>query len=94
MQAVTGPNSPQGAPATTYTYDAYARVRTVTDPDSYTLTFDYDKLDRLTRTTFPDATFTETVYNRLDSEKYRNQNECCNEIHDRTGGDELRALCR
>jgi RHS repeat-associated protein len=70
LQSVTGPLA--GA-TTSYTYDGYGRVRTVTDSDSYTLTYDYDALDRPTRTTYPDGTYEQTVYNRLDPEKRRDR---------------------
>jgi RHS repeat-associated protein len=70
LQSVTGPAT--GA-TTSYTYDGYSRVRTVTDSDSYTLTNDYDALDRQTKVTYPDGTYEETVYNRLDAEKRRDR---------------------
>jgi len=70
LQSVTGPAT--GA-THSYTYDAYARVRTETDPDSYTATYDYDALDRLTRITYPDGTYEQIVYNRLDSEMERDR---------------------
>ncbi len=73
LQAITGPSTAQGAPTTTYTYDAFGRARTMTDPDNYTLTYDYDALDRPTRVTYPDSTYEETVYNRLDVEKRRDR---------------------
>src|ERR1041385_9074820 len=49
------------------TYDAYGRVRTVTDSEGYTLTYDYDSLDRPTRVTYPDQTYEQTVYDKLDA---------------------------
>lgn len=70
LQGVTGPVA--GA-STTYTYDGYGRERTVTDVDSYTLTYDYDALDRTTKVTFPDGTYEQTVYNRLDAEQQRDR---------------------
>jgi RHS repeat-associated protein len=51
---------------TSFTYDGYGRVRTVTDSAGYTITTDYDSADRPTKVTFPDGTCAQTVYNRLD----------------------------
>jgi RHS repeat-associated protein len=70
LQSVTAPAT--GA-TTNFTYDGYGRTRTVTDQDSYTVTYDYDALDRVTRITYPDTTYEETVYNRLDAEKRRDR---------------------
>ena len=70
LQSVTGPLS--GA-TTSFTYDGYGRTRTVTDSDSYTLTYDYDALDRETKVTYPDGTYEQTVYNRLDPERQRDR---------------------
>jgi len=55
---VTGPVS---GSTTSYTYDAYGRVRTVTS-DGRTVTHDYDALDRPTRVSYPDGTYEETTY--------------------------------
>jgi YD repeat-containing protein len=60
---VTGPVS--GA-TTTYTYDDYGRVETVTDTDDYTVTKTYDALNRLIQRTFPDDTTETLTYERLD----------------------------
>jgi RHS repeat-associated protein len=57
---------PVAGATTTYTYDAYGRVRTVTDPDGYAITTDYDVFDRPTRRTYPDGTYDTTTYDRLD----------------------------
>jgi len=70
LQSITGPAT--GA-TTSYTYDGYGRTRTVTDSDSYTVTFDYDALDRQTKATYPDSTFEETVYERLDPVRTRDR---------------------
>lgn len=51
---------------TSFTYDGYGRVRTVTDSAAYTLTTDYDAADRPTKVTYPDGTYSQIVYNRLD----------------------------
>jgi len=58
---------------TDFTYDGYDRIRTVTDRDTYTVTYDYDNLDRLTKVTFPDGTYTQTSFNRLDAEWTRDR---------------------
>jgi RHS repeat-associated protein len=60
---VTGPVT--GA-VITYGFDAYGRLRTVTQPDGYSLTTDYDLFDRRTRVTYPDATYEEATYDKLD----------------------------
>jgi RHS repeat-associated protein len=70
LQSVTGPAP--GA-TTTYTYDGYGRVRTVTNSDNYTLTYDYDALDRTTKVTYPDGTYEQTVYNFLDAQDQRDR---------------------
>ena len=48
-------SGPATGATTTFTYDAYGRVRTVTDADGFTLTYDYDALDRVTKVTYPDS---------------------------------------
>ncbi|HXF45446.1 MAG TPA: RHS repeat domain-containing protein, partial [Burkholderiaceae bacterium] len=63
LLTVTGPVT--GA-TTTYAYDGYGRVRTITEPDGYAVTLDYDALDRVTKRTYPDTTFEELTYARLD----------------------------
>ncbi len=54
-------------------YDAFGRLRTVTDSDDYTVTADYDALDRLTKLTHPDASFEQFSYNRLDQVAWRDR---------------------
>ena len=73
LKKVTGPSTAQGAPTTTYTYDAFGRLRTTTDSEGYTVTQDYDALDRPTRTTYPDGTYEETIYERLDAVRHRDR---------------------
>ena len=63
LLTVTGPVS--GA-TTTFTYDAYGRVETVTAADGYTVRFDYDALNRVTQRTYPDDTTETFTYTRLD----------------------------
>jgi YD repeat-containing protein len=48
------------------TYDAFGRVRTVTQPDGYAVTTDYDGLNRVTKTAYPDGTFEQYTYQHLD----------------------------
>ncbi|HEX3718012.1 MAG TPA: RHS repeat-associated core domain-containing protein [Verrucomicrobiae bacterium] len=48
------------------TYDAYGRVRSLSDVSGYRMTYDYDNLNRLTRITFPDGTLAPFSYDRLD----------------------------
>jgi RHS repeat-associated protein len=50
------------ATASSYTYDAYDRVRTATDAGGYVLTYDYDAFDRVTKITYPDATHDDRDY--------------------------------
>lgn len=47
---------------TSFSYDSFNRVRTVTDSDAYTVTIDYDNLDRKTKVTYPDGTFEQFQY--------------------------------
>ncbi|MBS1996705.1 MAG: hypothetical protein JSS86_10355, partial [Cyanobacteria bacterium SZAS LIN-2] len=51
---------------TTFTYDGYGRVYTVTDSEGYTLTFSYDAANRPTQTLYPDGTTEQTIYSNLD----------------------------
>jgi YD repeat-containing protein len=70
LQSVSGPVT--GA-MTTYTYDSFGRVRTVTDPDGYTVTSDYDALDRVTQRTYPDGTVETFTYERLELVEQRDR---------------------
>lgn len=51
---------------TSFTYDSYGRVRTVTDSEGYTITTDYDDLDRPTLVTYPDGSTEQIAYDKLD----------------------------
>lgn len=53
-------------PSASFTYDAYARVRTYTDSEGWTATYDYDAADRVTLITFPDGTTRSYSYDKLD----------------------------
>lgn len=65
VATITGPVA--GA-TTSYTYDDFGRVRTVTNPDGYTLTYTYDALNRQIKVEYPDGTIEQTVYTNLDPE--------------------------
>jgi RHS repeat-associated protein len=60
---VTGPVT---GSTTTYTYDGYGRVRTVTDSQGYTTTTDYDAMNRPTQVTYHDGTTSQATYQYLD----------------------------
>jgi RHS repeat-associated protein len=62
LASVTSPPFNSVSAVTTFTYDSFKRVRTVTDSDNYTVTTDYDNLDRKIKVTYPDATFEEFKY--------------------------------
>jgi RHS repeat-associated protein len=62
-----------GGVTSTYGYDAYGRVRTLTNNDNDTTTYDYDAFDRMTRATYPDGSFEEHVYERLDLARRRDR---------------------
>ena len=53
-----------------YTYDSFARVRTYTDSEGWTVTYDYDAADRVTKVTYPDGSFESYTYDRLDLVSY------------------------
>jgi YD repeat-containing protein len=63
-------NNANSQTAATYTYDAFARVRTFTDSEGWTVTYDYDAADRVTQKTYPDGTSEVYGYNRLDLVSY------------------------
>jgi RHS repeat-associated protein len=52
-----------------FSYDSAGRVRSMTDPDGYTITNRYDNLDRITNVAFPDGTFVAFTYDKLDRVK-------------------------
>jgi RHS repeat-associated protein len=52
---------------TTFTYDGYGRLYTVTDSEGYTLAYNYDNADRITQTLYPDGTTEQVVYDKLDA---------------------------
>jgi RHS repeat-associated protein len=62
LASVTSPPFNSVSAVTTFTYDSFKRVRTVTDSDGYTVTTDYDNLDRKVKVTYPDTTFEQFHY--------------------------------
>jgi RHS repeat-associated protein len=62
LASVTSPPFNSVSAVTTFAYDSFNRVRTVTDSDNYTVTTDYDNLDRKIKVTYPDATFDQFQY--------------------------------
>jgi RHS repeat-associated protein len=62
LASVTSPPFNSVSAVTSFAYDSFKRVRTVTDPDNYTVTTDYDNLDRKTKVTYPDTTFEQFQY--------------------------------
>ncbi|MGM4986084.1 RHS repeat-associated core domain-containing protein [Rhizobium sp. 11_C7_N12_5] len=61
------------ATAASYTYDGFARVRTYTDSEGWTVTYDYDAADRVTKITYPDGTSQRYTYQRLDLVSYKDR---------------------
>lgn len=62
LASITSPPFNSVSAVTSFTYDSFKRVRTVTDTDNYTVTTDYDNLDRKTKVTYPDTTFEQFQY--------------------------------
>ena len=62
LASITSPPFNGNSAVTTFAYDSFNRVRTVTDSDGYAVTTDYDSLDRKTKITYPDATFEQFQY--------------------------------
>ena len=62
LASITSPSLNGLSAVTTFSYDSFKRVRTVTDSDSYTITTDYDAIDRKVKVTYPDATFDQFQY--------------------------------
>ena len=69
------------AATTTFSYDAFGRLASVTDSDSDTVSFAYDQigvdehatLDRLTRTNYPDGSMEWVVWDKLDVGEHHEQ---------------------
>jgi RHS repeat-associated protein len=62
LASVTSPPFNSLSAVTSFTYDSFKRVRTVTDSDGYTVTTDYDNLDRKITVTYPDTTYEQFQY--------------------------------
>ena len=62
LASITSPPFNGNSAVTTFAYDSFNRVRTVTDSDGYAVITDYDNLDRKTKVTYPDATFEQFQY--------------------------------
>jgi RHS repeat-associated protein len=62
LASITSPPFNSVSAATTFTYDSFKRVRTVTDSDNYTVTTDYDNIDRKIKVTYPDMTYEQFQY--------------------------------
>lgn len=70
LASITNANN---ATAASYTYDPFARVRTSTDSEGWTVTYDYDAADRLTKVTYLDGTKATYTYDRLDLSSYKDR---------------------
>ena len=66
LTQIDGP-LPGNSDITTFQYDGYNRLYSVTDSEGYTVVFSYDNMDRITQILYPDGTTEQTVYNRLDA---------------------------
>ncbi len=62
LASITSPPFNGNSAVTTFAYDSFNRVQTVTDSDGYAVTTDYDNLDRKTQVTYPDTTFEQFQY--------------------------------
>lgn len=62
LASITSPLFNGNSAVTTFTYDSFKRVRTVTDSDQYTITTDYDNIDRKTKVAYPDNTYEQFQY--------------------------------
>ena len=72
MQQIDGA-LPGNADVTTFDYDTYGNLASLTGPDGYNLTCTRDALDRIMRVTFPDGTYLETTYLALDPQTSRDR---------------------
>jgi RHS repeat-associated protein len=83
LQSTVGPIT---SASTSYTYDCYDRIQSVTDPNNYTVTLSYDNLDRPTQVLYPDGTADQIYYNRREIEwKKDRQNRWSHFLHDQLG---------
>jgi RHS repeat-associated protein len=70
LLSVTNAN---GKVQSSFTYDAFGRVATVSDSEGWTKRYDYDAADRPTRVTYPDGSSQTYRYDRLDLAVYTNR---------------------
>ncbi|NTF59471.1 peptidase C39 [Agrobacterium rhizogenes] len=70
LASVTNANN---ATAASYTYDGFARVRTYTDSEGWTVRYDYDAADRITKITYPDGTSARYIYQTLELVSYQDR---------------------
>jgi RHS repeat-associated protein len=59
--------------AASFTYDAFDRVGTYTDSESWTVALSYDNADRVTKITYPDGTTDTYTYDKLDLASYQDR---------------------
>ncbi|PYI90598.1 MAG: hypothetical protein DME97_16815 [Verrucomicrobia bacterium] len=62
LESITSPPFNGNSAVTTFRYDTFNRVQTVTDTDGYATITDYDNLDRKIKVTYPDTTFEQFQY--------------------------------
>jgi RHS repeat-associated protein len=70
LESVDGPGT---GDTSTFTYDGYGRLRTLTTPEGYSTTTDYDLFDRVTKVTYPDGSYDGYTYDRLDLSSVRDR---------------------
>jgi RHS repeat-associated protein len=58
---------------TSFTYDGFGRLHSITGLDSLTISKDYDGLNRPTLISYPDSTFEQIVYDRLDDVHHKDR---------------------
>ena len=64
---LTSTTGPVAGSTTTFGYDGFGRVQTVTDSQGYTTTTNYDAMDRPTLVTYPDGTTSQINYQNMDA---------------------------
>jgi RHS repeat-associated protein len=62
LETITGP---QTGSTTSFTWDGYGRIATITDVNGHTTSYNYDSLNRVTTITYPDSTFEQNVYTNI-----------------------------
>lgn len=84
LKTITPP-APLGA--TTITYDALSRVKTVKDGKLQTRTYEYDELDRVTKITFDDTSSTSYTYDANGNVDFREDRDSPTDTPDPTDYD-------